>query len=75
MQIVTAIKTSHHPRLVASTMIPISVTPGELHSLILIIERDAAEAEREGQFSAGDQVAYSTLALRRATRMRGTPRT
>ena len=42
MQIVTAIKTSHHPRrLQRPPMIQIGVTPSELHSLIRVIERDA----------------------------------
>ena len=47
-------------------MIQICVTPGELHALILVIERDAAEAERELRFSAADYLARRALALRRA---------
>jgi hypothetical protein len=67
MHFVTTIKTSHGPRfLLPTTMIRISVAPSELHALILIIERDAAEAERELRFSAADHLANRTLALRRA---------
>ncbi len=59
MHIVTTIKTSHGPRLLSPPrMIRISVTPSELHALILIIERDAAAAERELRFSAADHLAH-----------------
>jgi hypothetical protein len=70
MHIVTTIKTSHGPRLLLlpPPMIRISVTPSELHALILVIERDAAEAERELRFSAADHLARRALALRRAIR-------
>jgi hypothetical protein len=67
MHIVTTIKTSHGPRLLPQPpMIRISVTPSELHVLILVFERDAAEAERELRFSAAIHLAHRALALRRA---------
>ena len=69
MHIVTNIKTSHGPRLLPPPqMIRISVTPRELHALILIIERDATAAEREFRFAAADHLAHRALALRRAAR-------
>ena len=36
----------------------------ELRALIRVIERDAAEAEREGRFSAADHLAHRASALR-----------
>jgi hypothetical protein len=47
-------------------MIQITVTPSELHALIRVIERDAAEAERELRFSAADHLTHRALALRAA---------
>ena len=58
MHIATTIKTSHGPRLLPRPpMMRITVTPSELHALIRIIERDAAEGERELRFSAADHLA------------------
>lgn len=68
MHIVTTIKTSQGPRrLPPPPMIRFSVTPSELYALILIVERDRAEAAREGRFSAADHLAHRALALRRAS--------
>jgi hypothetical protein len=47
-------------------MLQIVVTQCELHALIRVIERDSAEAEREGRFSAADHLAHRASALRRA---------
>jgi len=67
MHIGTTIKTSQGPRLLPRPpMIRIAVTPSELHSLILVLERDAAEAERELRFSAADHLTHRALALRGA---------
>jgi hypothetical protein len=53
VHIPTTIKTSHGPRLPP-------------HALIRVIERDAAEAERELRFSAADHLTHRALALRAA---------
>jgi hypothetical protein len=67
VHIPTTIKTSHGPRLLPRPpMIQITVTPSELHALIRVIERDAAEAERELRFSAADHLTHRALALRAA---------
>ena len=65
MHIATTIRTSHGTRLLPSrSMIRITVTPSELHALVLLIERDASEAERELRFSAADHLTRRALALR-----------
>ena len=65
VHIATTIKTSQGPRLLPRPpMIRITVTPSELHALILVVERDAAEAEREFRFSAADHLKHRALALR-----------
>jgi hypothetical protein len=62
---VATIETWHGPRLLPQpSMIRVSVMPGQLHTLIPIIECDAAEAERKLRFSAAGHPAHRTMALR-----------
>ena len=67
MHIAAIIKNSQGPRLLPrSPMIRVTATPSEKHALIRVIERDAAEAERELRLSAADHLTKRTLALREA---------
>lgn len=69
MRIQSTFPTMFGPRAIPRRpMIRVSITPGELHSLIRVIEREAAEAERDGHVAAADLLFWRAAALREAGR-------
>ena len=69
MHVPATIRTAFGPRaLPRRPMLRVSVTPEELHTLTLALEREAAQAEREGDMGAADHLHWRTALLREAAR-------
>lgn len=67
MRISSTFPTMFGPRAIPRRpMIRVSLTPAEVHTLIRAIEREAAEAERDGHVSAADLLYWRAAALREA---------
>lgn len=52
----------------AGHMIRVYLTGHELHGLVRFLQREAAEAEREGRTQAADTLHWRAAALREASR-------
>ena len=63
------IATSFGPRHVPmAPMIRVTLTPAELHAAVLHVEREAREAEAEGQHDTAGRLYWRAAALREAGR-------
>ena len=69
MHIPSTIRTTFGPRALSHRpMIRVSLTPEELHRLILTVERAATEAERDGDMTAAHHLSWRAGALREVAR-------
>ena len=69
MFIPRTIATNYGPRcLPLAPMIRVTLTPAELHAAVLHVEREAREAEAEGQHDTAARLRWRASALREAAR-------
>jgi hypothetical protein len=62
---VTTIRTTFGPRLLAPpSIVRVSLTQRELHSLIHVLDRDAQDAQQARRFGDADKLATRVAALR-----------